>query len=70
MADMGINHPDILKKPVDQESWKDDFALWGFHSVVLDAFHEILSRRFDTFAREIVELLLSFESVGIIAGLI
>ena len=63
------NHSDILEKRFDEESWTDDFVLLGFQAIVLDAFHHILSNLYLMFGREIVELVLSFESVGVIAGL-
>ena len=63
------NHSDILEKLFDQESWTDDFILLGFQAVVLDAFRRILSNLYLMFGREIVELVLSFESVGVIARL-
>ena len=60
---------DMFKKPFDHDSWTDDFIILGFNSTALSAFNSFLQREHRLFGRELVEMILSYETVGYLASL-
>ena len=63
-------HGETIGKRFSIESWTDDFIALGFHSTILSEVARVFGVLYQKFGTEIVNLILSYESVGDIAGLV
>lgn len=63
------DNQDTFKKPFDPDGWIDDFIILGFNSTALSAFESLLQSQYRLFGRELVEMILSKETVGYLASL-
>ena len=59
----------IFDKDFDIDSWSDDFIMLGFNPIALSGFQAVLRHLYKSFGREVVNLIMSYESVGEIASL-
>ena len=64
------SHGELVRKRFSVESWKDDFIALGFYGIVLSGMESVFRVLYEKFGVEIVDLILSYESVGDIAGLV
>lgn len=63
------DNQNILDKYFDIASWSDDFIKLGFSPIALSGFQAVLERLYTLFGREVVNLIMSYETVGEIASL-
>ena len=59
----------IFDKDFDINSWLDDFIMLGFNPIALSGFQAVLQCLYKSFGHEVVNLIMSYESVGEIASL-
>ena len=64
------SHRELVRKRFSVESWTEDFITLGFHSTVLFGVASVFRVLYEKFGVGIVDLILNYESVGDIAGLV
>jgi len=63
------DNKNIFDKDFNIDSWSDDFIMLGFNPIALSGFQAVLERLYNSFGREVVNFIMSYESVGEIASL-